>query len=156
MRRLFLFLALLCLPLLAAHAMSVEEEVRAADTARVLATVRGDTTRVASLLSAQLHYGHTDGRVQTKDQFISAIRGSQMKYEAYDYTERVITPVGNDVAVMNGRAKLRVNTGDKRLEFSVQFLAVWKKEGEAWRLLAYQSAQLPAPTSPTVVAPKTK
>lgn len=156
MRRFILLFALFCLPLLSVHAMSVEEEVRAADTARVLATVRGDTARVASLLSPQLHYGHVDGRVQTKDQFIAAVSASQMKYEAYDYTERVITPVTSDVAVMNGRAKLRVNTGTQRLEFSVQFLAVWKKEGDAWRLLAYQSAQLPAPSSPTVAVPKAK
>ena len=148
MRRLAPLLALLVLIALPIRAMSVADEVRAADTARVLATVRGDTLRVAALLSEQLHYGHVDGRVQTKAQFLAAVRASQMKYEAYDYLEREVTPVSDDVATMTGRAKLRVSTNGRRLEFVIQFLAVWRREDGAWHLFAYQSAQLPAAAVP--------
>ena len=141
MRRLAACLVLLGLVCLPARAISVADEVRAADTARVLATVRGDLPRVTSLLSEQLHYGHADGRVQTKAQFIAAVRTSQMKYEAYDYLEREVTPVTDDVATMSGRAKLRVSVAGKQLEFIIRFLAVWRREAGDWRLLAYQSAQ---------------
>jgi hypothetical protein len=150
MRRLAASFVLLCLVLTPVRAMSVADEVKAADTARVLATVRGDTQRIAALLSDQLHYGHSDGRGQTKEQFIAAVRSSQMKYEAYDYLEREVTPVSDDVATMTGRAKLKVSAGERRLEFVIQFLAIWRRESGAWHLLAYQSAQLP----PAAVPPK--
>ena len=126
-----------CLPLFITFALSVcaatvADEVRAVDTARVLATVRGDLPRVASLLSEQLHYGHVDGRMQTKEQFIAAVRSSQMKYEAYDYLEREVTAVTDEVATMSGRAKLRVSIAGKQLEFTIRFLAVWRREAGDW------------------------
>ncbi len=145
MRRLAVCLVLLSLVCLPARAISVADEVRTADTARVLATVRSDTHRIASLLSDQLHYGHADGRMQTKNEFIAAVRTSQMKYEAYDYLEREVAPVSDDVAIMTGRAKLKVSINGRRLEFVIQFLAVWRREHGAWHLFAYQSAQLGEP-----------
>lgn len=147
MRRFAASFALFLLCFLSARATTVADDVRAADTARVLATVRGDTARIASLLSGQLHYGHADGRAQTKAQFLAAVRESQMKYEAYDYLERAVTPVSDDVATMSGRAKLRVHIGGRSLEFSIQFLAVWRRENGDWHLFAYQSSQLPPPAA---------
>lgn len=82
------------------------------------------------------------------------MRASSLKYEAYDYFRCEIMPLTADVAVMNGRARLRVSTGGQRLEVIVQFLIVWKKEAGAWHLFAHQSSRLPA--SFTEGAPKPK
>ena len=131
-----------------AHASSLQEEVRAADTRRVMATIAGDADRVADLLSDDLRYGHADGRVQTKDEFLAAVRSSRMRYEAYDYEEMQIDRASDEIAITTGRASLRVRTTEQHLAFRLRFLAVWRHEAGNWRLLAYQSAQLPASTAP--------
>jgi ketosteroid isomerase-like protein len=144
--RLCWWLAVFIAPVL--HAASLQEDVRAADAQRVMATIAGDADRVANLLSDDLRYGHADGRVQTKDEFLAAVRSSRMRYEAYDYEEMQIDRASDDIAVITGRASLRVRTAEQHLAFRLRFLAVWRHEAGNWRLLAYQSAQLPAPSAP--------
>lgn len=153
MRRLLplLSLFLLALPL---RAGTVEEEVKIADTARVLCTLRGDTDRLARLLSDSLSYGHADGRVQTKEVFLAAVRTNRVKYDAYDYQETRITRVTDDVAIMTGHAQLRASMGPEHVAFALRFLSVWRREAGVWRLFAYQSAKLSDPVVlPSVALP---
>jgi ketosteroid isomerase-like protein len=126
----------------------MQEEVRATDAARIMATIAGDTDRLAPLLSDALIYGHADGRVQSKEELLGAVKSSRMKYVAYDYEEQQIARVSDDVATMTGRAKLRVVAGGKPVAFRLRFLAVWRREAGNWRLSAYQSVPLPEPIKP--------
>lgn len=144
-----LLLVLIAVPL---RAQSVEAEVRAADTARVLSTLRSDTDRLARLLSDSLIYCHADGRVQTKEVFLAAVRTNRIKYEAYDYQETKISPVSDDLAIMTGRAHLKASAGKEHVEFALRFLSVWRREDGVWRLFAYQSTRLSDP----VVVPAIK
>jgi ketosteroid isomerase-like protein len=130
-----------------AAAASLAEAVRAADATRVTVTIAGDADRLENLLSDDLIYGHADGRVQNKTDFLAAVRANRMRYEAYDYEEMHISPVGDDVALISGRASLQVRMDEQPIAFRLRFLAVWHREAGTWRLFAYQSAQLPAPDS---------
>lgn len=143
MRRLAVLFSLLGLAVLPLHAGLLETEVRAADTARVRATLQADTDRLAQLLSDNLTYGHLDGRVQTKEEFITAVKTGRVKYEAYDYDEVQVSRATDDVAIMTGRARLRASAGTVHVEFALRFLSIWRREDGAWRLLAYQSTRLP-------------
>ena len=144
---------ILCTFLLAALAISrvvaatLVEDVRAADATRVMVTIAGDADRLEPLLSDELIYGHADGRVQTKDEFLTAVRANRMRYEAYDYDEMHISLLSEDVALINGRASLRVRMNEQQIAFRLRFLAVWHREAGTWLLNAYQSAQIPAPDS---------
>ena len=149
MRRLACLFALLGLFALPLRATTLEEDVRAADTARVLSALRGDADRLSRLLSDGLIYGHADGRVQTKEVFLAAVRTNRIKYDTYDYLETKITRVSDDLALMTGRANLKASSGTEHVAFSIRFLAVWRREDGGWRLFAYQSAKLDGP----VVAP---
>lgn len=140
-----LLLTLLAVPAVAA---SVQEEVRATDTVRIMATIAGDAARLEPLLSDALSYGHADGRVQNKADFLAAVKTVRVKYEAYDYEELHIARVSEDVATMTGRAKLRATAAGKTVAFRLRFLAVWHREDNAWRLYAYQSVPLPEPAKP--------
>lgn len=147
MRALF-HLLLLVLATAPGFAASPQEEVRAADTARIMATIAGDAARLEPLLSDALSYGHADGRVQNKADFLAALKTVRVKYEAYDYEELHIARVSDDVATMTGRAKLRATAAGKTVAFRLRFLAVWRREDGAWRLCAYQSVPLPERTQP--------
>lgn len=144
MRRLASRVAILLLCAGTPALASNEEAVRTADTARVMATIAGDADRLADLLSDQLRYGHADGRMQSKEDFLSAVRSNRMRYEAYDYEELQITPADENIVILTGRASLRVRMGEEQFAFRLRFLAVWRHEGTFWRLFAYQSAQLPS------------
>lgn len=138
----------LCLALaVRALAAAPAEEVRAADAARVRATIAGDAATLAALLSDHLTYGHADGRLQTKDDLLASLRTGRLKYESYDYQEMAVTPIDADAATMSGRVRIVARSDDRRVAFWLRFLAVWHREAGAWRLFAYQSAQMPAPES---------
>lgn len=147
MRRLAACLPLLLLLVLPLRAASVEEEVKIADTARVLATLRGDADRLARLLSDNLTYGHVTGGVQTKEVLLAAVRTNRIKYETYDYLEKKITRVADDLALITGRIRLKASTATEHADFTVRFLAVWRLEDGVWRLFAYQSCRISDPVT---------
>ncbi len=122
---------------------SVESEVRAADDARISAIIAGDATRLDTLLSEQLSYGHADSRVEGKSEFLAATRSGYMIYRSYDYEERKFTPLSENVVTMSGRAKLAVSMGGVNISFNLRFLAIWQREDGIWQLRAYQSVRIP-------------
>src|SRR6266568_2023233 len=71
--------------------------VRRADTARIEATIANDASRLAPFLSDDLSYGHVDGRIQTKAQFITAVATSPVKYDGYDYLDTQLTEIAPGV-----------------------------------------------------------
>lgn len=116
--------------------------VKAADQARITATIAGDTLKLAELLSDDLRYAHADGRVQTKAQFISAVASNKVQYLSFTPEDVALQPVAPGVVAMQGGARLAARANGQRHEFTLRFLAVWRQENERWRLVAYQSAQL--------------
>ena len=137
-----LLAAFLLLPVARAAESAELTDMRAADQQRLNATISGDVSTLANLLSDELTYAHSDGRVQTKRQFLDAVAGNRIKYLS-------IVPVGveahaidADAATLQGGARLVVVADGRRREFTLRFLAVWRREAGQWRLLAYQSSQL--------------
>jgi ketosteroid isomerase-like protein len=118
------------------------DDVRAADAQRLAATISGDTGRLERLLSDDLRYAHSDGRVQTKRQFIAAVASSRIKYLAITPESVEWQPVNPGAWCESGRARLVALADGRRAEFTLRFLAVWRQETGGWRLLSYQSSQL--------------
>lgn len=127
--------------------------LRRADLARVRATIAGDAVALNTLLADDLSYGHNDGRVQTKAEFITAVATNQTKYEAIDYEDTKLTEIAPGAASMSGRVHLKVSRAGQHVEFTLRFLAVWREEGGKWQLLAYQSTRLPEPAPAAPAAP---
>lgn len=138
-------LALLPLLGVAARASEAVDAVKHADVARVRATIAGNANELAALLSNGLIYGHADGRVQTKAEFIAAVISNQMKYEAYDYGPTQLVETAPGVVTMSGLARIKASAANQHVAFTLRFLAVWRNEGGQWRLFAYQSATVPPP-----------
>jgi ketosteroid isomerase-like protein len=128
--------------------------VRRADTARIQATIAGDAARLSSLLSDDLTYGNADGRVQTKAELITAVATNRVRYDAYDYLDAKLRELASGAVAMSGRAQVRAHAGEKVVEMTLRFLAVWRQEDDGrWRLAAYQSVQL-ADTPPVATPTK--
>lgn len=142
---LFPFLPLLALvsltPLRAAPADDFAA-VQRADQARIAAILAGDTAALSPFLSEDLHYAHSDGRVQTKPQFLAAVGGNRIRYLTFEPHDVHLQAIAPGAVAMNGRARLVAEAGGQRVQFTLRFLAVWREEAGQWRLLAYQSSQL--------------
>ena len=137
-------LRLLFLLPLFALAASAEElpafaAVRAADQERIAATIARDTARLSAVLSQDLHYANADGRVQTKVQFLAAVRESSARYLAVEPRDVKLLAADNGAVTMMGRAHILADDEGRRIQLVLQFLAVWREENGHWRLLAYQS-----------------
>ncbi len=118
------------------------KEVLAADDARIAAMVSADSGLLGPLLSDDLQYSHSTGAVDTKETLLSLIEKKEIRYVAYQPTERSVAFSGSDIAFVNGRAEIGVKHKDQSFEKMFVFLSVWRLERDAWRLLRWQSSQL--------------
>ena len=119
--------------------------LQAADDERVAATLAADAKRLAEVLAEELHYAHSSGTVDTREQFIDTLASGRSKYEAIDYLERKFSFPAPGVALMTGRARVKVANAKGGMDAELSFLAVWREEQGRWRFLAWQSCRLPPP-----------
>jgi hypothetical protein len=152
MKTLLRLLALLALATATLHAAdnALIAAVQKADDERVAATKSADPTRLDKIFSDELRYAHSSGKIDTKASYVESLTSHRTVYETYDYTDRQFFPAGPGIVLMYGRAVIHsINDGQKS-EIDLNFLAVWRQEGGAWRFLAWQSCKnVPPPPAPT-------
>jgi hypothetical protein len=119
------------------------EGVLAAEDARFAAMVKADAQALKGWLAADLEYVHTTGEVEDREDLIESIASGARRYLAIDPLERRVVMTGEDSALVQGLADMRVLAGPRRLEFRARYLAVYDLEDGAWRLRAWQSLRLP-------------
>lgn len=147
------FLAL-CLGLLVPVARAAEDALtaalRAADDERVAATIAADRARLAAIYADDLHYAHSNGKVDTKASQIEGLATGPNRFVSFTYGERTFTLAGPGIALMKGRvsAGLRNRASGEPARMELSYLAVWRLEGGQWRFLAWQSCRLPEAGAP--------
>lgn len=122
--------------------------LRAADDERVAATIAADHTRLDAIFSDDLRYAHSSGAVDTKASLTDTIVSGRTKYEVINYEARNFTFPAPGIALMTGRARIKVGNAKGGMDAVLSFLAVWREEKGHWRFLAWQSCKIPPPESP--------
>jgi len=101
------------------------------------AMVARDHNAFNALCAAQLSYGHSGGKIQTKEEFILAATSENSKWKTLEFAN-----VRNTVAGPNAISRFTLNgeveTDGRAEPVSIGVLMVWQKQGEAWKLLARQ------------------
>ncbi len=145
MKKLFLFLPLLGMLTGALHAADERllATVRGADDERITATMAADAKRLEAIYSDDLHYAHSNGKVDTKASQIKGITTSGNKYEKYEHKERTFIPAGLGVVLMKGRVLMSMSGANGKVVNDLNYLAVWREEKGRWRFLAWQSCKNP-------------
>jgi hypothetical protein len=123
--------------------------LQAADDQRVAATIAADKARLAEIFSDDLHYAHSSGAVDTKASYTDALVSGRTKYVSIDYETRDFTFPAPGIALMTGRAHMKVTTATGGVDMIAGYLAVWREEKGHWRFLAWQSCKLPVPAPAT-------
>ena len=89
----------------------------------------------------QPSYGHSDGRVQTKAQFVDGVTTRKAIVKSLSFPELTIAVVG-DAAVVRHLYVSDSETDGKPHNVRIGALQVWQKQGGNWKLLARQGFKL--------------
>ncbi|MGG1945055.1 nuclear transport factor 2 family protein [Trinickia sp. NRRL B-1857] len=122
-------------------AAKVIEAIRALERDRFRAMVDGDVPLLNQLLSDSVSFVHTNGKRETKQQFIDAISGGHRRYRQIELQSQDVLPVGSDTCVVTGRALLEIEANNGALLFPIAYTAIQAQEGGHWRLVAWQATR---------------
>lgn len=139
-------LALVALSGCASHATpaaSSEQAVAAAAERLRLAMIDPTPAALAPLVADDLSYGHSGGRVDTKDSFIGDLVAGKSDFVTITITDQTIKVVGHTAMV---RHTLTADTNDsgKPGKVQIKILGVWQQQGGQWKLLARQAVRTAA------------
>lgn len=117
-------------------------DVRATHDARFKAMIAGDVAALSPLLADDLVYVHSAAELETKQQFLERLRSGAMRYRSIEPTETVVRTYGT-VAVVNGRAKMKVTNNGADRDVDLRYTAVYRFGDDAWQLVSWQSTRVP-------------
>src|SRR5262245_28676440 len=142
--------AALAVPGMLLGAFSVAEA--AADESAVIESVEvlrkaifdADKAKLDQVASPQISYGHSDGRVETKEQFINGVMTRKQTVKSLAFPELKVAVVG-DAAIARHIYLAESELEGKQTTTKIGALQVWQKQNGSWKLLARQGFRLPAP-----------
>ncbi|MBV8095972.1 MAG: nuclear transport factor 2 family protein [Acetobacteraceae bacterium] len=100
-----------------------------------------DKTRLEQLTADQLSYGHSDGRVQTKAEFIDGVMTGKAVVKSLTFPDLKVGLAGN-AAIARHIYASESETDGKPNSVRIGVLAVWQKQDGSWKLLARQGYKL--------------
>ena len=120
------------------------DEVTVADVVEVLrkGILEPDKAKLAQVTSEQLSYGHSSGRVETKEQFINGVMTRKAVVKSLAFPELKVTVVGN-AAIARHIYLAESELDGKATTTRIGALQVWQKQDGGWKLLARQGFRLP-------------
>ena len=119
-----------------------EAAVLKREEARLQAMVKADLAALEDILADDLSYVHSSGSVDSKREFVDAIRTGRLKYKSYDRKEAAVAVYG-DTALVTGKAFVVVVREGADVPIRLQFTNVWVKRAGKWRMVAWHSTRLP-------------
>lgn len=130
-------------PCLAWAAPAVESPdvaaVLRADASRLAAMMAGDGAALGRVLSDELVFVHSDGRIESKADYVRNLMAGDTAYTNAKTSELRTQQPSSDVVVLIGRQDMRKRLGAAWSEITLRFLSVWRKEAGTWRMVAWQS-----------------
>ena len=121
------------------------DEAAVADSVETLrkGLFEGDKAKLDQVTASQISYGHSDGRVETKEQFITAVMNRKQKVKSLAFPELKVAVVGN-AAIARHIYLAESELEGKATTTRIGALQVWQKQDGGWKLLARQGFRLPA------------
>ena len=105
------------------------------------ALLKADKAQLARLTADQLSYGHSDGRVQNKPEFIDGVMTRKATVKSINFPDLKIEVAG-DAAIARHLYESESEMDGKTTNTKIGTLEVWQKQGGNWKLLARQGYKL--------------
>jgi ketosteroid isomerase-like protein len=121
------------------------DEAAVADAVETLrkALFEANKAKLEQVAAPQISYGHSDGRVETKEQFINGVMTRKQVVKSLAYPELKVAVVGN-AAIARHLHLSESELEGKTTTTKIGVLQVWQKQDGGWKLLARQAFRLPA------------
>ena len=117
------------------------DAIRGLERERFRAMVDGDGASLDRLLSDQATFVHTNGKRETKQQFIDAITAGRRRYRQIEIQSQDVVQAGNEACVVSGRVLIEMEANNGALLFPIAYTAILTHENGRWRLLAWQATR---------------
>jgi hypothetical protein len=118
-----------------------EKAVTAAVEGLRKAMVDPDKAMLEKLTLPELTYGHSNGMIQNRTEFIQALTSGQSDFVSIELTAQSLTIV-NNTAIVRHYLSAVTNDGGKPGQTKLSVLLVWQKQKGEWRLLARQAVKV--------------
>lgn len=122
-------------------AQSPQEQISQLEKKRFAAMVDADEKTLQSVLSGQLSYTHSDGKVDDKAGYIASVMNGTMDYQEIVVLEEKVTLV-HQTAVVSGKATVKAVRNGQPVNLLLRYTDVYVREKGKWQMLAWQSLKL--------------
>ena len=102
-----------------------------------------DKAKLEQVTAAQVSYGHSDGRVESKEEFIKGVLTRKQVVKSLAFPDLKVSVVGPS-AIVRHIYLAESELDGKATTTRIGALQVWHKQEGGWRLLARQGFRLPA------------
>jgi len=131
-----------CSMMPAGSAAPAAPEVAAAAERLRIAMVDPTPAALGALVSDDLSYGHSGGKVDTKASFISDLLDGKSDFVSIAITEQTVKVVDANTAIVRHTLTADTNDSGKPGKVALKILGVWQKQGGSWKLLARQAVRI--------------
>ncbi|MES2247702.1 MAG: nuclear transport factor 2 family protein [Pseudomonadota bacterium] len=123
---------------------SAADEPAVAAAAERLRVAMVDPTPAAlrALVSDDLSYGHSGGKVDTQASFIADLLDGKSDFVTIAITDQTVKVVDGRTAIVRHTLTADTNDSGKPGKVALKILGVWQKQGGEWKLLARQAVRL--------------
>ena len=108
------------------------------------AAVAGDWTAFEDLCDVELVYTHSNGVVDTRDDYLKKCREGFYDYHRIDHPIDRVIVLGPDAAITVGQMYADVSANGTERQLRSNIIAVWARRGGEWKLIAHQSTPRPS------------
>jgi ketosteroid isomerase-like protein len=105
------------------------------------ALLSADKGQLQQLTAAQLSYGHSSGKLQSKAQFVEGVMTRKAVVKSLTFPDLTVAVVG-DAAIARHLYVSESEIDGKPHSVRIGVLAVWQKQDRSWKLLARQAYDL--------------
>jgi hypothetical protein len=119
------------------------ERIAALEDARYRAMIASDLAGLGRYLSDRLTYTHSNALVEGKAEYLASVGKGVFKYRDIKIAERQIRAAAG-AALVTGRITIDILIDGQPKLLQSRFLNVWVEERGEWRMIAWQSAPIPA------------
>lgn len=142
MTRFFQFLTCFVLTCSTAFAQqAAEADVAKAMDALNAAILSAEAQKLNAITGDQLSYGHSNGRLETKAEFVSSLVERRSVFVKIDITKQKIELMGN-IAIVRNHLSGDTNSGGKPGHVELDIMYVFRLEGGDWKLIGRQAYKL--------------
>lgn len=97
--------------------------------------------QLKQITSARLSYGHSNGRIENQQEFITYMLSGVSQFVTIELQEQTVDIVG-DTGIVRHTIVAETNNEGETVHIKIGVILVWQKEGSQWKLLARQAFKL--------------